>query len=161
MVSGIGLGSGRIRPLAPGVLLDAWAQVYDFRKHDIARFHAVGRTGASLAEAVARKLANRPDLRWAATGLAAAWLQTRFADFRLATFFVSEPLLDPEPLGLRAVDRGENVWIAVPRDEGVLYAAEEISGVHCAHPVQVYLDLLGHPERAEEAASYLRAHKLD
>ena len=150
-----------VRPRSPDLLLDGWAQVYDFRKHDIARFHAVGRTGASVAEAVARKLAGRPDLRWAATGLAAAWVWTRYADFRLATFLVSEPLLDPEALGLRAVNRGENVWIAVPRDEGVLYAAEDVSGVRCAHPVQVYLDLLGHPERANEAASYLRTHNLD
>ena len=154
-------GDGSVRPRSPDLLLDGWAQVYDFRKHDIARFHAVGRTGAEVTEAVARKLADRSELRWVATGLAAAWLWTRYADFRLATFFVFEPLLDPEALGLRAVDRGENVWIAVPRDEGVLYAADEVSGVRCAHPVQVYLDLLGHPERAEEAASYLRTHKLD
>ncbi len=151
----------RFRPRSPDLLLDGWAQVYDFRKHDIARFHAVGRTGASVAEAVSRSLAERSDTRWAATGLAAAWLWTRHADFRLATFFVSKPLLDPEALGLRAVDRGENVWVAVPRDDGVLFAAEKLSGIQCAHPVQVYLDLLGHPERAEEAASYLRTHKLD
>lgn len=149
------------RPRSPDLLLDAWAQVYDFRKHDIARYHAIGRTGVEVAEAVAGKLAGRSDLKWAATGLAAAWRLTRYADFRLVTFFVSAPLLDPEALGLRPVDRGENVWIAVPRDEGVLYAAEEVSGVRCAHPVQVYLDLLGHPERAEEAASYLRTHRLD
>ncbi len=148
------------RPRSPDLLLDAWAQVYDFRKHDIIRFHALGRTGAEVTEAVARQLAGRSDLQWGATGLAAAWRWTRYADFRLATFFVSAPLLDPEALGLRRVEQGENVWIAVPRDEGVLYGAEEVSGVRCAHPVQVYLDLLGHPERAEEAASYLRTHKL-
>ncbi len=148
-------------PRSPDLLLDAWAQVYDFRKHDILRFHAVGRTGASVAESVAKKLAGVSGLRWVATGLAAAWLWTHFADFRLATFFVSEPLADPSSLGLRAVERGENVWIAVPRDDGVFYSDEQLSGIRCAHPVQVYLDLLGHPERAEEAASYLRAHKLD
>jgi hypothetical protein len=149
------------RPRSPDLLLDAWAQVYDFRKHDIARYHAIGRTGTEVTEAVAGKLRSRADLQWAATGLAAAWRQTRYADFRLATFFVSAPLLDPEALGLRPVDRGENVWIAVPRDEGVLYAAEDVTGLRCAHPVQVYLDLLGHPERSEEAASYLRTHRLD
>lgn len=149
------------RPRSPALLLDAWAQVYDFRKHDIARYHAIGRTGGEVAEAVARKLEGRSDLKWAATGLAAAWRLTRYADFRLVTFFVSAPLLDPEAMGLRPVDQGENVWVAVPRDEGVLYAATEVSGVRCAHPVQVYLDLLGHPERAEEAAAYVRTHQLD
>lgn len=149
------------RPRSPDLLVDAWAQAYDFTRHDLARYHAIGRTGAEVTEAVARNLAGGEDLQWAATGLAAAWQWTQYADFRIATFFVSAPVLDPERLGLRPVDRGENVWVAVPRDEGVFYGAGEVSSVRCVHSVQVYLDLLGHPERAEEAASYLRAHGLD
>ena len=46
----------------------------------------------------------------------------------------------------------------MPKDEGVLYGSQEVSGLVTAHPVQVYLDLLGHPERAEEAAAHLREH---
>jgi len=30
----------------------------------------------------------------------------------------------------------------------------------CVHPVQVYLDLKGHPERAKEAASMVRQERL-
>jgi hypothetical protein len=30
----------------------------------------------------------------------------------------------------------------------------------CAHPVQIYLDLLAHPERAKEAAEELRKRLL-
>ena len=152
---------GELRPRSPSLLLDAWEQAYDFRRHEIGRYHAVGRTGPSIAEAVAGRLASVPSLKgWAATGLAAAWALDRFADHRLVTFYVSRPLLDPELLGLRPVEKGENVWLVAPRDEGVFHAAREVSGLLCAHPVQVYLDLLAHPERAREAAEHLRAHSL-
>jgi len=151
---------GRLRPKSPGLLLDAWAQVYDFRRHEIARFHAVGRKGPGIAESLAARLGAVPGLGWAATGLTAAWALTHFVDHRLVTFFVSRPLLDPEELGLRPVEDGENVWIVVPRDDGVFYASHEASGLRCVHPVQVYLDLLGHPERAREAADHVRAHGL-
>ena len=152
---------GTFRPRSPDLILDAWAQVYDFRKHDIARFHVVGRTGAAVAESVARRLAEQPDLQWAATGLAGAWQLDRHADFRLATFLVSAPLLDPEKVGLRPVERGENLWIVVPKDQGVFHGSRKVSGIRCVHPVQVYLDLLGHPERAEEAAAHLRGRLFD
>ncbi len=151
---------GSLRPLSPELLLDAWAQVYDFRRHDITRYHAVGRTGPAVAEALAERLAEQGELRWAATGLTAAWRMGGFADHRLVTFYVSMPLTDLDPLGLRPVERGENVWLVVPRDEGVFYKAEDTSGLRCVHPVQVYLDLLGHPERASEAAQNIREHHL-
>jgi hypothetical protein len=91
--------------------------------------------------------------------LTAAWAWTHFADHRLVTFFVSRPLLEPEAVGLRPVSQGENVWLVVPRDEGVFYGAETIFGLRCVHPVQTWLDLSGHPERSKEAAEHLRAQR--
>lgn len=150
---------GAVRPGSPSVLLDAWAQRYSFRDHRVAKFHAVGRSGPAVLEALASKLAGFKHL-WAATGLAAANLYTRFADFRLTTLFVEQQPPDPESLGLRRVDRGVNVWLVVPRDEGVFYRRSLKSSVWCVHPVQTYLDLIGHPERAQEAAANLRADLL-
>jgi hypothetical protein len=152
--------NGHIRPKDPSLLLDAWSQIYDFSRHEISRYHALGNTGAAVLSRLAASLDERGDLNWAATGLAASWQIDRFADFRLVTIYVSKPLLDPEHLSLRSVERGENVWVVVPRDEGVLHGSQEFKGVRCAHPVQVYLDLLGHPERANEAASHLRSSHL-
>ncbi|MBW2258076.1 MAG: hypothetical protein JRI25_26230 [Deltaproteobacteria bacterium] len=151
---------GRVCPRAPSVLLDAWAQEYEFAKHDIARFHAVGRTGLAVLKALAERLGEHGSLRWAATGLAAAWMWTQFADFRLTTVFLSEPLHDPESVGLRPVERGENVWIVLARDDGVFHGTQSLSSIECVHPVQTYLDLLGHPERGKEAASSLRTDLL-
>jgi hypothetical protein len=67
----------------------------------------------------------------------------------------------PNPDLLREVGfhegaRGSNTWLVVPDDEGVFAGAKERGGIRCVSPVQVYLDLKGQPERAEEAAAELR-----
>lgn len=49
-----------------------------------------------------------------------------------------------------------NLWWVVPQDAGVFQGAVDVQGVQCAHPVQVWLDLEAHPERANEAAECLR-----
>lgn len=95
-------------------------------------------------------------------GLAGAWLLTKFASFRVATIFLAEPpskrlLCD---LGFREEPRGANTWLVLPNDDGVFDGQEKIEGVACAHPVQVFRDLAGHPERAKEAADELRKRKL-
>lgn len=149
---------GAVRAREPSVLLDAWAQRYSFADHQVHRFQTVARTGHAALLSLAKKLSTTRTT-WAATGLSAAYMWTQFADFRLTTLFVDQLPRDTEALGLHRVERGENVWLVVPRDEGVFYEKVE-QGVWCAHPVQVYLDLLGHPERAAEAAARLRADLL-
>ena len=61
-----------------------------------------------------------------------------------------------EALNFREDERGANIWLVLPNDEGVFYGSEVRDGIPCAHPVQVYLDLKDHPERASEAAAKLR-----
>ena len=39
--------------------------------------------------------------------------------------------------------------------------AENRDGLRCVHPVQVYMDLKGHPERAAEAAQHLRTQFMN
>ena len=48
--------------------------------------------------------------------------------------------------------------LVVPNDEGVFHGAEIVDGIRCVHPVQAYVDLKDHPERAPEAASEIRRH---
>jgi hypothetical protein len=48
----------------------------------------------------------------------------------------------------------------VPNDDGVFDGSEAKNGVTCTHPVQTYVDLQGHPERAREAADELRKRLL-
>ncbi len=140
-----------------GALLDAWREVYDFSSHRIVRGHIAARSSDDILRQAAAQLA-RGKAEYAATGLAGAWLINPFAGFRLVVFYVSQ-IPSPEmrqALGFHEETRGENVWLVVPNDEGVFHGAVERNGILCAHPVQVYLDLKGHPERAAEAAGQLR-----
>lgn len=152
---------GTIRPRDPDLLLDAWQDDYQFRKHQILRGHSPARSGQALLERVAEEL-RAENVDYAATGLAAAWLLTRFAGFRIVTVYLPESPSDRrlEELNFREETRGANLWLVVPNDEGVFHGVTEHHGVRCVHPVQAYLDLKNHPERAKEAADLLRAQLL-
>ncbi len=154
-------GDGSVRAADPNLLLDAWRERYRFSRHEVRQGHVPARSGVELLKAVAAAL-RREGVGYAATGLAAAWMLTEFAAFRIATIFLEgEP-----PAGLlaslhfRDEPRGGNLWLVFPDDDGVFHGALEQSGVRCAHPVQVYLDLKGHPERANEAAEKIREEFL-
>ena len=152
---------GAVRVSNPSLLLDAWAEAYDFDKHMILRGHvSAGATEVLLPRM--QKAFDNGKLRHATTGLAAARLYTQFAGFRLVTVFVEKRPPDAllREVGFREEPRGANVWLVVPNDEGVFDGAKKQQGVDCAHPVQVYLDLQAHPERAQEAAAELRARLL-
>ena len=153
---------GNLRVPDPGLLLDAWHETYDFARHRVLRGHVPARSGDRLLGKLTKKLRER-EVEHAATGLAAAWLLTRFAAFRITTLYLavepSDALLSS--LAFREEARGANVWLVVPNDKGVFHGAGEHHCVRCVHPVQVYLDLKSHPERAQEAANQLRLKHLN
>lgn len=148
-----------VRPRDPDRLLDAWAEDYDFLKHDVVYGHITG-LGVDLARGLAERL-GEADVGHALTGLPAAWLRDRFAQFRLVSIYLEEdPVAVGEELGARMERRGANVQFILPKDPGVFAGAEEVDGATCVSVVQNYLDLLGLPERSDEAAEYLRAEHL-
>lgn len=153
--------SGAIRPRDPDTLLDTWREEYEFSKHQVMRGHIAARSGDELLRRLADRLRER-DVDYAATGLGAAWLLTRFAGFHLVTMYLREPPAPTllEDLSFREDPRGANVWLVVPNDEGVFHEASRHDGVRHVHPVQVYVDLKDHPERADDAAERLRAELL-
>ena len=143
------------------LLLDAWHDEYRFDRHTLMRGHIPSASGDRLYRTIAQTL---DELRepYAMTGLSAAWHLTRYAGFRISTVYLEER---PYPellsaLRFREEARGSNVWLVVPNDEGVFHGASRKLGVRCVHPVQVYLDLKGHPERASEAADEIRGEFL-
>jgi hypothetical protein len=141
--------------------LEAWREAYDFEKHDIKRGHVAVRDPQELISTI-RDSAGSFGLSWALTGLAAAWQMTRFAMFRLVTVFVRERPSEEwlGRIGFREGPRGANLWVVRPVDDGVFVGADSVDGLPCVHPLQVYLDLKAHPERAEEAAAELRARRI-
>ena len=153
--------NGALRVKDPALLLDAWREAYRFDKHVILRGHVAARSGDALARLVSDTLVEG-SVKHAATGLTAAWQMTHFAAFRIATFFITEAPSDElrERLGFREDERGANLWFVVPNDVGVFHGAETRGGLRCVHPVQAYIDLKAHPERATEAAEALRTELL-
>jgi hypothetical protein len=151
-----------IRTKDESLLLDAWREAYRFPAHAVFRGTVAARSGEALVALVSKALVKQR-LVHAATGLAAAWLMTHFAVFRTASFYLQE---EPSArlrsaIGFHEDDRGANLWLIVPNDEGVFHGGAEVEGVRCVHPVQVYLDLGAHPERAAEAAEHLRAEVIE
>jgi hypothetical protein len=144
-----------VRPLDPGRLLDAWSEEYRFDRHEIVRGHSSG-SGIELARGLNRALIDS-DLRYAFTGMAAAWLLEPFARFRLTSLYIDgDPHGAAERLGLRLGERGANVQLLAPDDGGVFAGQRDIEYLPCVSPVQVYLDLQHLPERGREAADNLR-----
>ena len=151
---------GRVWVPNPDLLLDSWREAHNFQKNLIIKGHMAGRSN----DQVLRKLSalfKKNEVRHAATGLSAAWLYTGFAGFRTVTFYMdSYDSLDIlTSVGFRREQPGANIWIVIPKDEGVFQGSKEVEGIPCVHPVQVYIDLSGHPERANEAADQIR-HEL-
>ncbi len=150
-----------LKPSDPNQLLDAWHEVYDFTKHEIIKGHIAARSGEELLNRIAGNLAEH-EMDYAATGLSGAWQYTHFANFRLVTVYLPDP---PDKmvfdwLHFREDERGANTWLVVPNDEGVFHGAAPRDGIWCVHPLQIVLDLKGHPERASEAASSVRQEHL-
>jgi hypothetical protein len=153
--------AGGVRLKSPELLLEAWREADEFSKHTVHRGHVAARSGDALLRTVVDTLSER-GLEHAATGLAAAWAMTRFASFRIATVYLrTDPSSElMERLGFREDERGANLWMVVPSDPGVFQGAVDKDGIRCVHPVQIYVDLKAHPERAREAAERLRAELL-
>ena len=154
-------GDDGIRVVDADLLLDAWREEYRFDRHTVIRGHVAARSGVELVRALAGTLV-KLDVPHAATGLPAAWLWTTYAGFRLATVYLADiPSAGlMADLGFREEPRGANTWLVVPNDEGVFHGASQVGDVRCVHPLQAYLDLKGHPERAQEAADELRSRLL-
>lgn len=141
----------------PSVALEAWRESYDFHKHRVIEGHVSVRGPDELFGKL-RNAAPPGEGSWALTGLAAAWRLTHFAMYRLTSLFVRDV---PSPawldsLGFVEGPRGANLWILVPADDAVFVGARQVEAAPCVHPLQAYLDLKVHPERAAEAAAQLR-----
>jgi hypothetical protein len=145
----------------PNLLLNAWMEKYDFSIHHIIKGHIPLRSSDELLKNIP-PLFFKHQIVYAATGLAAAWLYTKFSGFRTISFYLKSlpDVAVLNEIGFREEARGANIWLIIPADEGVFYGATEVEAVHCVHPIQAYLDLSGHPERANEAAEYLKKQML-
>jgi len=154
--------SGNVLAQDPAALMAAWREMYRIQAYAWRRGHIAARSGEEALQRLAASCQIR-GIAYAATGLGAAWLNTHFAAFRIASIYLHESASPSwlAEIGFQEEPRGGNVWLIEPKDEGVFQGAEEVAGIRCVHPVQIYLDLKDHPERSAEAAEKLRKDFLN
>lgn len=148
---------GEVGPIDARLFFEAWRDAYRFSQHQVIAGHVGVRSGEELVDRVAR-LAETSSLRYALTALPAAFLMTGFGGFRLVTIYLPTK---PETswlsdLQFRPEPRGANLWLVVPKDEGVFLGAQSVGGIQCVDALQVSLDLKDHPERSAEADAAVR-----
>ncbi len=116
--------SGGVRPKDPDLRLDAWYEKYDFSKHEIIMGFMAERTSDQVLSRLSAFFeAGESD--YALTGLSGAWLLSRFATFGTSTVYLRDfpTESDLKALGFAKGEKGSNVWLVVPNDEGVLKAS--------------------------------------
>lgn len=154
------LGDGSVEVVEAELLVDEWRDQYSISDHKITRghIHSTGQ-GPELVRTVGQRL-NEIGVSYAFTGLSSAWHYAPFASFRLAAVFVDNPLhiVNSNELGFAAEPKGANIWLVEPNDQSVFWRSICHEDVHFASPLQTYLDLKGHPERAAEASANMRTY---
>jgi hypothetical protein len=140
-------------------LLMGWAERYTFATDTRVRAHLSSRSGVQTVQKLGESL-EAAQIPHAFTGLSAAWMYDHHAMFRTCSVYVDVDLTAAvmDQLGLRPMERGENVWLVQRPDPGVFIGQRVIDGIHCVSRVQAWLDLAAHPERANEAAEVLYSH---
>jgi hypothetical protein len=149
----------------PDALLDAWRDDGVHAPSLVLRGHTLkhGRTLEAAIEGVFTDPSLRDDSH---VLLASHSVARRAAPFaRVAgEFFYASPVgiaLLNRYLEIAPTDKGENVTIFRPSDEGLWQETMELAPpLHGTGPIQTYLDLLSAGERGREAAGHWRTEKI-
>ena len=112
-------------------MLDAWREDYDFSKHHIVRGHIAARS----SDEILRRLVVAVETRQARTrgdGLGGRVVVNR--DLRDSGWWCymwrnCHPPRRNRPWVFARMERGENIWLVVPNDEGVFHGAVEREGI--------------------------------
>jgi Transcriptional regulator, AbiEi antitoxin, Type IV TA system len=145
---------GKLVPVEPDKLLQAWVAGYRARRNREERFYSPldlgelrDRAGALMAPRGKRAVPGAMASFSAAEVLAPAVRQ-----HRLFIYWRGDRTKLIRGLELKPVTSGENVVVLEPYDEGVFYPFAA-APVPVTGPVQTYLDLRASPARGEEAAA--------
>lgn len=105
-------------------------------------------------EIVRNQLSERIDVTYALSGVGA----TDYAQPDVLELYADDPDDFAGALGLRPVDRGGDVVIAIPWSSVVFDRMDRSRPLRAVAPSHVYADLLSGPFRNLEAAEHVRAH---
>ena len=151
-----------LRVADPDALLDAWAADYELpsgREQSLyTHLH-----GSALDDALMKALSSPSAGRLIFRSYSAADRIAPFARNANRYLYADEQALAllTNQMRLTAADKGGNVLVIVPDEDGVFDdAIEPMPGIPCTSPVQTYLDLQHSGERGREAADHLREETL-
>jgi len=157
------LSKGGLALARPDALLDAWRDVYEAPVAQRTSFYTTLH-GRSFDEAARGVMSLKyPEERIALASFSAAQWLAPYARIGTHYFYADNDGIERLKLGLdlKTIQKGENVVVMVPKDDGIfLDTAEPVPGAICTSPVQTYLDLAVAGERGREAADHLRRERL-
>jgi hypothetical protein len=134
-------------------LLSAWAAADDWtRRCEIHEFSVLSDDYLRNAERLHEAL-NGTELCF--TQWIAAWLRRPHTTPPVVSAYLRDRTQLERAPG-RKVDSGGNLWLIVPKDDGVFFETQEVQGLRLVTDVQIYLDLINTGQRGPEAAAELR-----
>jgi Transcriptional regulator, AbiEi antitoxin, Type IV TA system len=157
------LSEGGLVLSKPDSLLDAWREAYESPAAGREGFYTTLH-GRLFDEAARRALSSKfGSGRIAFASFSAAQWLAPYGRTVTHYFYAEEDAVVrlKSDLKLAAIQKGENVVVMIPKDNGLfLDVVEPAPGAVCTSPVQTYLDLANAGERGREAADHLRHEKL-
>jgi len=97
-------------------------------------------------------------LDYALTGLVGAWLVSPYVRPVSFDMYILDRRVRKEieqQLNLQPIEKGGNVRLVIPDDEGVSYDMQKINGINVVSDVQLFVDLFNYPARGEDASQSL------
>lgn len=134
-------------------MLNAWAAADDWtRRCEIHEFSVLSDDYLRNAERLQEVLGSGG---LCFTQWIAAWLRRPHTTPPVVSAYLRDRTLLERAPG-RKVDSGGNVWLIVPKDEGVFFETQEVRSMTLVTDAQIYLDLIKTGQRGPEAAAELR-----
>jgi hypothetical protein len=139
----------------PARLLQRWAAFNNYTSmNTFLNYHTFERE----IEVFISKMKELSSAEYALTVLAGANLVAPYVRPTTIHFYIKDgdkAASVANQLDLRPTERGGNVSMVLPYDEGVFYGLTKVGGVSVVSKVQLYVDLFNYPARGEEAAGVL------
>lgn len=139
----------------PARLLQRWAAFNNYVSTNVfLNYHSFERE----VDVFISKMKDLGSIEYALTGLAGANLIAPYVRPTNIHFYIKNKDNAPDvasQLELRPTEKGGNVSMVLPYDEGVFYGLTKVGDIKVVSKVQLYVDLFNYPARGEEAASGL------
>jgi len=149
----------KFKLIKPEKLLDEWVKNYSYNKNIIKSYYSLD--DIKTIESNITKYCNVKKIEFAFTLTSGASLVAPFLRYNRVFVYVFENIETiAKDLNFKEVPSGSNVSILKPYDEGVFYKLQVIDGVKVVCNIQLYLDLINHKERGEEAAKFLYEQRI-